>query len=364
MPRRQADIVRAAALLHDIQTGPFGHSFQYVMEDNPFEQRFEHANLAGAVNSGFLQLVQAGAQFAGRGFEVAQLLRDIAPDVFAAIEGRGEFGPIISGTLDLDNLDNVVRLAFHMGLCDEEDRRIPRALVEYLTVVDNGLGAPPEARPLFERWFELRRRLYEYLLLDRGEFAAKAMLTLALELGAEVPLLGPDDWRLTDEQLLVELEKRSVGEHQAIGQIIKRLRVGDLFECIGVWQTSDTAGYTGLSEAAVKRDLEKDIEARLGAVGGPKIRVCLHYILDHRKTCRALSFRNQQTGVEELVGFDSKNLLVGAFVTNARMEKLSASDRQFVSKYIMEVLAGAALPGLESAPEPLGELPSGSALLV
>lgn len=334
------------------------------MEDNPFEQRFEHANLTSAIDSGFLQLIQAGAQFAGRGFKVAKLLRDITTDVFAAIEGKGEFGPIISGTLDLDNLDNVVRLAFHMGLCSEEDRQIPLTLVKFLSVINNGLGAPPEARPLFERWFELRRRLYEFLLLDRGEFAAKAMLTLALELGAHVPLLGPDDWRLTDEQLLVELEERSVGEHQAIGQIVKRLRVGDLFECIDVWQTPETAGYAHLSEAAVKRAIEKDIEARLFAAGGPRIRICLHYILDHRKTCRALAFHNQLTGVEERVGFDSKNLLVGAFITNARAEKLSVSDRQITSLAVAEALAEVGLHSLQTAPEPLGELSSEIALLV
>ena len=239
--------MRAAALLHDIQTGPFGHSFQYVMEDNPFEQRFEHANLSAAVSTRFLQLTEASAHFAGRRFIVHSLLGDIATEVFAAIEGTGHFGPIISGTLDLDNLDNVVRLAFHMGLCSEEDRALPKTLVGLLNVVDDGLAAPGKARALFERWFDLRRRLYEYLLLDRGEFAAKAMLTLAVEMAAEAQLLGPDDWRLTDDGLLEALHDRSVGEHQTVSQLVKRLRVGDLFDCIGVWQTPIIDGYVNLS---------------------------------------------------------------------------------------------------------------------
>lgn len=334
------------------------------MEDNPFEQRFEHANLAGAVSSRFLQLAEAGAHFAGRRFIVHELLDDIAPEVFAAIEGIGDFGPIISGTLDLDNLDNVVRLAFHMGLCSEQDRMLPKALVGCLNIVDGGLAAPGEARALFERWFALRRRLYEYLLLDRGEFAAKSMLTLAVELAAEAQLLGPDDWRLTDDGLLEVLHERSIGEHQTISQLIKRLRVGDLFDCVGVWQTPVTEGYGRLSEASAKRDLERKIEDQLGAAGGPKLRICLHYILDKKKTCRSLSFRNQGTGSNEIVGFDSKNLLVGAFVTNARATGLAAPERLSASASILDVLAGAGLTNLTPAPEPLAEPISDAALLV
>ena len=357
LPTRDADVVRAAALLHDMLTGPFGHSFQYVMEDNPYEQRFEHADVASGVRSHFLQLAKAGAQFSGRGFSVKDTLGDLADDVFAAILGKGQFGPLISGTLDLDNLDNVVRLAFHMGLCEADDRGLPLKLGPLLEPRPDGLAAPVRAVPLFERWFQIRRRLYEFLLLDRGEFAAKAMLTLAVEIAGENSMLGADDWRHTDESLLDALQARSVGEHQLVGQILRRLRLGDLFECVEVWHTPDVDRYGELSTSDAKRRMERTVEEALARSGGPKIRICLHYILDKKKTGRSIVFRHIETEEEERVGQDSSNLLVGAFVTNARAVALNDHEKARARAAVRDVLIATGLSGLEAAEEPLGEPP-------
>jgi hypothetical protein len=351
----EASVVKSAALLHDLLTGPFGHSFQYVMEDNPFEQRFEHSNLAGGVTSLWYQRAHAAGSFAGRPFSVDALLGERRSDVSMAIEGKGPFGPLIAGSLDLDNLDNVVRLAFHMGLCDDDDRAMPRLLAPMLEPFNGSLAAPSDAVPHFERWFEIRRRLYEYLLLDRGEFSAKAMLTLAVERAVEKGLLGPDDWLRTDEGLLDYLEGESVGENQAIGQIVKRLRVGDLFECVDVWRTSHTHLYQRLSEAAAKRRLEEAVRVEMAKAGGPRFRFCIHYILDNKKTCRSLSFRDLDTGEEKVVGHDSKSLLIGAFVTNARANQLTDQERRRISAVLQAQLGIEGLFDLAHVPGPLSE---------
>jgi HD superfamily phosphohydrolase len=359
---RQVFIVRAAALLHDLFTGPFGHSFQYVMEDNPFEQQFEHANLSVGIRNRYLQGTHAGAQFAGRPFSTDDLLGDTAEEVYSAIRGEGLFGPIISGTLDLDNLDNVVRLAFHMGLCSDRDRAIPLLLAPLLEPRDGYLGARTGAGPLIERWFDIRRRSYEYLLLDRGEFAAKAMLTFAIERAADARLLGPDDWRLTDENLLSQLEQRSIGDHQIIGNTVKRLRLGDLFDCIGVWRTEDITPYPRLSESEAKRELERQIEQEVASIGAQRSRICLHYILDKKKTCRSISYRNLDLGNDVTIGYNSCVLLVGAFVINARTTELTAQERERLSGIIKGVLGRAGLAGLSPAAEPLAPIDSSPTL--
>lgn len=352
---RDTAVVRAAALLHDLLTGPFGHSFQYVMEDNPFNQRFEHTNIANSISARFFKLTRVGAHFAGRPFEVNDLLGDIANDVFDAVEGRGPFGPIISGTLDLDNLDNVVRLAFHMGLCDDEERLLPLELTPLLDVRDGRLAARGGAERLIERWFVVRQRLYELLLLDRGEFSAKAMLTLAVELAAEASMIGPDDWTLTDDELLDQLRDRSVGDNQAIGQIVRRLRVGDLFECVDVWRSDAANIYQALSDAQSKRTLERRIEAKLESRDGPKIKVCIHFILDIKKTCRSLCFIDLESGMEKRVGHDSHSLLVGAFVTNARSNNLTSREHKRVSAVIQDELVATGLGPMTLAEEPLAD---------
>lgn len=353
LTRRDADIARAAALLHDLQTGPFGHSFQYVLEDNAFEQRFEHDNLSSAVDRRFLQRAQANASFSGATFISSEVLGEIADPVFAAIRGEGDFGPIISGTLDLDNLDNVVRLAFHVGLCEENDRSLPLRLAELLEVRGNGLAAPEQAYPLILRWFNLRRELYRFLLLDRGEFSAKAMLTLAVEAAVNAKLLGPDSWKLTDEELLRELEVSSVGEHQVIGQIVRRVRLGQLFECVGVWCSLDTTHYKRLSGAESKREIELKIEHAAVNIGAQRFRCCIHFILDNRKTCRATRYWDLTLNEERVVGYDSQLLLVGLFITNSRVQGMVPQDRVRYARAAHAILAGVGLGTLDEVENPL-----------
>src|SRR6185436_17807801 len=41
----EANDLRIAALIHDMQSGPFGHSIQYVLEDNQLGAEFAHEDI-------------------------------------------------------------------------------------------------------------------------------------------------------------------------------------------------------------------------------------------------------------------------------------------------------------------------------
>ena len=90
------------------------------------------------------------------------------------VDGNGDFGPLISGSIDLDNIDNVYRLAYHIGLVRSGE--VPLALASALSIDHGNLVAPETAEPLLWDWFEVRRRLYNFLLLNPDEFSAKCML--------------------------------------------------------------------------------------------------------------------------------------------------------------------------------------------
>lgn len=57
--------LRAAALLHDMQTGPFGHSLQYVLEE---DHDFVHQDIAHGQQMQYHQQLTANAAFAGLPF--------------------------------------------------------------------------------------------------------------------------------------------------------------------------------------------------------------------------------------------------------------------------------------------------------
>ena len=246
-------------------------------------------------------------------------------EISKMVSGHGRYGALISGTVDLDNLDNVFRLSYHMGLVRSGDTplRLARAL---RTTTAGTLLISDDALPLLEEWYQTRALLYRFLLLNADEFSAKCMLQEALERAQERSAVS-FFWHDVDFELLRKLAAGSAD----LSAIVGRLMLGDLYGCIGIYATASVAHAQRLATLEVRRRTEAALEQairRLSSNALKKTLIRLHFITDVNKTERQVHAR-LVSGRKVTLGRPSHRVLIGIFFKNVHLSTLRLRQQVF-----------------------------------
>jgi uncharacterized protein len=241
-------------LLHDWAITAFGHlveeALQYVGVSFDHEEKLSKILTGqGSEDIGCADLqILVGREtgltkwaYRAAGADGERLLTDIMDH----IRGRGRMGRVIAGDIDLDNIDNVFRMAFHMGL--PIDREIPRRIAAAMVGLADECGEPvlrASAQAEIHAWLETRRQVYEHLMLAERDFIGKLMVLFATVRAYEQGEITSGDWSLVDDQFITRLLSSPTHE---VRETAERWIVGELWHCTPLhWMAGERPGYPSL----------------------------------------------------------------------------------------------------------------------
>jgi HD superfamily phosphohydrolase len=156
----------ASSLCHDLGSPPFSHVSELFLHD-----------LAGVTHE------QQTARLLAPGSELARILDEHGVDgreVTQIVNGEHEpLGPLIAGTIDLDNVDNSIHLLISLGYHENLPYH-PLELINAFKVHDGRLCLDSEHLYSILGWAQVRRTLYD-TLHNEPNLSSSTMLYRALE---------------------------------------------------------------------------------------------------------------------------------------------------------------------------------------
>ena len=187
----EAEMVRIAALLHDVGHGPFSHVFEHLL-DKELSKTHEDMTLWIIKNSELkdrLNKLGHEAEEIGR-LAVGRLHK----------HGKGFLDQIISSSVDVDKLDFVVRDTYHTGA--EYGYIDIFRLIQTLDVLDEDLAIDLGALSALESFIIARIESFKSIYFHRVGRAAQIMLAMAMENANEE--LGLTNFRTPKEYLTMD----------------------------------------------------------------------------------------------------------------------------------------------------------------
>lgn len=333
----------AAALFHDVATPPFGHATEAVYKRYfDFDHEKETAKIILGKTSDFRTTIYFPiyANEIPRLKEVFERLMHPKLDinnVFLYIQGKGKYGKIIKGKIDLDNIDNVIRAAYHIGL--KIDKELPIKIVTNFIYHNNMIQFRFENKYLIESWLDIRNKLYTAILRNTFDLNRESILQYAIECAIQLKIMKKTDWSWTDNELIYKLSNPDDFQnenHKKVAELIDRLKLGIILKEIGLFWVTDNNLYGKIkNDNRLLESLKNKIEKKLN------VEIIIKVLPDKRSrkiddfnfyTDCPLFNKSEILNEEKDFGTNKTNLLIGIYSITPRIVKRNNNGSSVLNK--------------------------------
>lgn len=210
LPDDEALALTVAALYHDGATPAFGHLYEELLTP----AGFDHEQALAELLTGTAELYgrDAAQIFVGRRCRLPSKLPRLDQDsvlschgVASILAGEHRLSRVIAGSIDLDNIDNVLRAATAMGIVGTGVVH-PYEVLDALTIEGGELRRVAGGEPALSAWRFVRQQLYASILGNSFEFRAQSAIKWAIDHAGRTQdeLAQPSGWTLTEPELVFQ----------------------------------------------------------------------------------------------------------------------------------------------------------------
>jgi HD superfamily phosphohydrolase len=170
LSKEEAQMIRLAALLHDVGHGPFSHVFEHLLEK--FLDKTHEEVTVWMIEKSELSNILRKA-----GYE-AEVVAKLATGSLHR-KGKNFMDQIIQSAVDVDKLDFIVRDTYHTGA--EYGNVDVFRIIHMLDVLDDSLAVDEGALSALESFILARIESFKSIYFHRVSRAAQIMLAMAME---------------------------------------------------------------------------------------------------------------------------------------------------------------------------------------
>lgn len=163
---------KIAILLHDVGHGPYSHALEHVLEDSMSHEEFT-----------LLIMEKMNNEFHGRLTLAIEMFKNLCPKTF--------LHQLISGQLDVDRMDYLIRDSFFTGVSEGVigyDR-----IIKMLAVHEGRLMIEEKGIHSIEKFLVSRRFMYWQVYLHKTVLCAEKMLVNIIHRAREIQVPSPSE---------------------------------------------------------------------------------------------------------------------------------------------------------------------------